>query len=457
MNDEKKPRLIEGPVGKTLIRLTIPMIFGMISMVIFNLADTYFVGHLGTTELAALSFTFPVVLVIHSLALGLGIGASAVISRAIGEGNNDQVRRLTTDSLILSLLLVGFFAVLGMLTIKPLFRLLGASEQILPYIRQYMRIWYLGVIFVIVPMVGNNAIRATGDTKTPAIIMMTAAGINFILDPMLIFGIGPFPRLEIAGAALATVFSRAITMIVSLVVLIRREKMITFRSVPIRSIIRSWKQILYIGIPTAGTRIIIPLGIGVITRFVAAYGPESVAAFGISSRIEFFAVAIVMALSSVISPFVGQNWGAQKYNRVHRSVNLAKQFALVWGVFIFIVLAISARSIASAFNNNPYVIRTAALYLRIVPLGYGFQGILILSASVLNVLKKPLHATGLSLLQMFILYIPLAHFGSVWIGISGIFAALAVSYVVSGVLSNTVLRKIIIKEERAATNISIRK
>ena len=109
------------------------MIFGMLGMIIFNLADTIFVGRLGTLELAALTFTFPVVLVIHSLALGLGIGASAVISRAFGEGNADKVRRLTTDSLILALLFVGFFVVAGLLTIEPLFRILGASENILPY------------------------------------------------------------------------------------------------------------------------------------------------------------------------------------------------------------------------------------------------------------------------------------------------------------------------------------
>ena len=136
MGQGNKARLVEGPVGKTLIKLTIPMIFGMVGMVIFNLADTFFVGQLGTNQLAALSFTFPVVLVIHSLALGLGIGASAVISRAIGEGSHDKVQRLTTDSLILSILFVGFFVLVGSLTINPLFRLLGAPDNILPMIKE---------------------------------------------------------------------------------------------------------------------------------------------------------------------------------------------------------------------------------------------------------------------------------------------------------------------------------
>ncbi len=449
MENEKKALLIEGPVGRTLIRLTIPMVFGIISMVGFNLADTFFVGRLGTIQLAALSFTFPVILIIHSLALGLSIGASAVISRAIGEGNQDQVKRLTTDSLILSLLLVAFFAVLGMLTIDPLFRLLGATPEILPHIKQYMTIWYLGVSFVIVPMVGNGAIRATGDTKTPSIIMMTAAGVNLLMDPILIFGIGPFPRLEITGAALATVFGRAITLIVSLLVLIHREKMITFQPISIKSLIHSWKQILYIGLPTAGTRIVIPIGMGVITRIIASYGPESVAGFGVCTRIEYFAIAVVMALSSVIGPFTGQNWGAGKIDRVALGVRYSKRFTLGWGLFIFILLALLAKPIVALFNSNPKIISTAAMYLRIVPLGYGLQGILLLSASVLNVLKRPLEAASISIFQMFFLYIPLAYLGSALMGLVGIFSAVVISYLIAGLIAQWVLVKIIMAEKKA--------
>ncbi len=449
MNDTPKARLTQGPVGKTLVHLTIPMIFGILAMVVFNLADTFFVGRLGTRELAALSFTFPVVLIIHSLAMGLGIGASAVISRAIGEGNHDQVKRLTTDSLSLSIILVAFFVIVGMLTIDPLFRALGATPQLLPLIKQYMQIWYLGVIFVIVPMVGNSAIRAMGDTKTPGIIMMTAATINLIMDPILIYGIGPFPRLEIAGAALATLFGRGTTLVVSLIILIKREKMITFEPVPFRTVFQSWKRILYVGLPTAGTRIIIPVGAGILTRLVSSYGPEAVAAFGVASRIEFFAIAVVMALAAVMGPFVGQNWGAGKIDRVKESVRHSQRFTMAWGVFMLIIFTLLARPIASVFNKNENVISTATLYLRIVPLGYGLQGIMVLVASVLNVLKKPLHAASLSILQMFILCVPMALAGSALIGLPGVFSALAISYVVVGIGSHFLLNRMIDKETPA--------
>ena len=224
---KQTPQLIEGPVGKTLIRLTLPMMIGIVGMVAFNLVDTFFVGRLGTLELAAMSFTFPVVLVVSSLARGLGVGTSAVISRIIGEGDQQKVRRITTDALLLSLIIVIAFVIAGLFTIEPLFRLLGADDSILPLIKQYMSIWYLGMPFVVIPMVGNNAIRATGDTKTPSLIMVGAILVNLVLDPLFIFGPGPFPRWELAGAAFATATARAAAMVISLLVLGRREKMIT--------------------------------------------------------------------------------------------------------------------------------------------------------------------------------------------------------------------------------------
>jgi putative MATE family efflux protein len=228
-----KPKLIDGPVGKTLLNLTIPMVIGIMGIVAFNLVDTYFVGQLGTTELAALSFTFPVVFVIGSIALGLSMGTSAVISRAIGEGDRHKVQRLTTDALMLSLVIVISFAVAGLFTIEPLFKLLGASAEILPLIKRYMTIWYPGMMFVVIPMVGNGAIRASGDTKTPSMIMMAAVVVNLVLDPLLIFGIGPFPRWELEGAAVATVIARAVTMVISIRVLHWREKMISLVPPPL--------------------------------------------------------------------------------------------------------------------------------------------------------------------------------------------------------------------------------
>ncbi len=443
MANTNRAILIEGPVGRTLVKLTWPMVIGILGMVAFNLVDTFWVGQLGTLELAALSFTFPVVMVISSLAMGLGIGTTAVLSRAIGEGDEAKVKRLTTDSLILSFLIVGVFLVVGRMTIEPVFRLLGATPEIMPLVKQYMQIWYPGTIFVVVPMVGNSAIRATGDTKTPSAIMLVAVTVNLILDPLFIFGIGPFPRLELAGAALTTVCARATVFVFSMYILAKRERMLTFSLKPLAAVFRSWKQVLYIGLPAAGTRMIVPLVVGVITRIVSSYGPAAVAAFGVSARIEFFALSVVYALASVIGPFVGQNWGAGRLDRVHLGVKQSEKFSLFWGLGACLLLAAIAHPIASVFNDDPQVIAGIVLYLRIVPIALGLQGIVTISNSTLNVLHKPLHAAVLILGQMVLVYIPLAYLGSSLFGLAGVFGALAFVYAGGGVWAHFLVKRVI--------------
>ncbi len=448
MREDKTARLIDTPVGPTLARMTIPMMFGILSMVVFNLTDTFFVSKLGTNTLAAMSFTFPVIFVIHSIAMGLGVGVSAVISRVIGSGDYDQVRRLTTDSLALSLFVVGIFVVTGLLTVDPLFRALGATDEIIPLIKQYMYVWYAGVLFVVIPMVGNSAIRATGDTKTPSIIMIVAMTVNLVLDPLLIFGIGPFPRMELAGAALATVIARASALVVSLWVLAFREKMLSLVQLPIRHHIRSWKSVLYIGLPTAGTNVIVPVAAGIIIRMVAGYGPESVAALGVATRVDPIALAVIFALSASLGPFVGQNVGAARFDRVREGMWLSQKFAFGWGIVMLLFLAAAARPIASLFSDSPEVVNTTVKYFRLVPIGYGLQSVLLLSNTALNVLKKPLHSALLILIQMFLLYIPLAHLGSRLIGIPGIFMAAPVANCLAGIAAFLWLKRVIKREEQ---------
>lgn len=443
MANTNRATLVTGPVGSTLVQLTWPMVVGHLGMVAFNLADTFYVGRLGTRELAAMSFTFPVVMAVSSLAIGLGIGTAAVVSRAIGEGDEHKVRRLTTDSLVLALIIVAAFIGLGILSIDPVFRLLGAKPDLIPLIKEYMRIWYMGMIFVVVPMVGNNAIRATGDTKTPTAIMLVAVLINVVLDPLLIFGPGPFPRLELAGAAASTVISRATTFVVALWVLGRREKMLTARFRSVRAVLSSWGKVLYIGLPSAATRMIVPIAIGIITRIVSVYGAEAVAAYGVASRIEFFALMVIMSLGAVFAPFTGQNWGAGRLDRVKLGMRLSERFSLFFGLGAFILLAAAAHPVAGFFTRNRDVIAAIKLYLRMVPFGYGLQGVLVVVGAALNALNKPLHAAGLVFSQMIVVYVPLAYLGSSLFGLAGVFIALGLVYALGGIAGHILFGKIL--------------
>ena len=172
----KRQDLSQGNLKKQILFMTLPMIIGMLGMVIFNFVDALFIGMLGETELAAIAFTFPVVMVVSAVSQGLAMGTGSVVSAFVGQKNEDGIKKTTSHSLILSFIIVAVFSVIGYLTIDPLFALLGATPHEMSYIKDYMQIWYFGMPFVVFPMVGNNIIRALGDTKVPSYVMMVAFG-----------------------------------------------------------------------------------------------------------------------------------------------------------------------------------------------------------------------------------------------------------------------------------------
>ncbi len=430
-----KRDLTTGPIARKLSQLTLPMMLGIISMVAFNLVDTYFVGKLGQKELAALSFTFPVIMVVFSLVQGLGIGATALISKSFGKRDMNKAARETTDSLILAILIAGVFVVIGLLTVEPTFRLLGASDEILPYTVEYMSIWYMAIMFVIVPFVGNSAIRATGDARTPSMIMIFAVLINAILDPILIFGFGPIPSMGLKGAAYATAISRAMTMVLAFGILYYREKLITFK-IPSWNIISGcWKAILYIGLPSGISRMVVPFAIGIVTSLLAKHGDTSVAAFGVGSRLEFLAMSLLFALSASIGPFSGQNLGAGRIDRIKKGVNLSNRFAIAWGILCASFLYLFAKDLAGIFSDSKEVIDETVIYLQIIPMGFGIQGIVNIVNSNLNTLNKPIPASLIIVIQMLVLGIPLLYLGSSYGGTRGIFVALVITYVLGGIIS----------------------
>ncbi len=449
MKDRFKAILTEGPIGPLLFKMTIPMIWGMLAMMVFNIADTYFVAKLGAIPLAAMGFTFPVVLSVAHIALGLGIGASSVISRAIGEGDHNQVLRLTTDALFLSLCLVGVTLMIGYYTIDPLFKMMGASAKTLNYIHSYMKIWYAGTIFLVIPMVGNHAIRASGDTFLPGMIMLTGSLFNVILDPILIFGLYGFPAMGIAGAALATVIARAVICVISLWILSVNKRMISFHIPEIKDVLSSWARILQIGIPSTITMLLPTIAIGVLTWMVSDYGQKAVAGFGVAGKIEGLALTIFMALSTVFGPFVGQNWGAGNINRVRKAFTKSINFSLVFGCLQAVLLLLYAEPIVRVFNGDSEVMKVAVMYLRIIPFSYGIVSIVYLASSAFNALGKPLFPIRLMIIRLVILHIPCAFLGKEIFGLVGFISATHIATLVTAYFAVSWMRRICFTRESA--------
>lgn len=429
----KSRNLTEGPVKKILFDLTIPMTFGMLGIVMFNVVDTYFVGKLGTNQLAALSFTFPVVVAIISLAHGVSVGASTLVSKAVGEGKIETVKNLAKHSLILGVVLVAIFVTLGLLTIDKLFSLLGADAHTIPYIKEYMKIWYIGIFFIVIPVIGDNIVRALGDTRTPALVMTVAGVTNIILDPIFIYGFGFIQPMGVTGAAIATVIARAITLVFSLTILVKREKLLQFDGLDFLEMFHSWKEILFIGLPDAFIRMMIPIGAGIITAIISNFGKEAVAAFGIGTRLDLFALLVMNSLSTIIIPFVGQNIGARKIKRAEEGIKLSIIFVIFYGLLISIMFYLASDFLASLFTTNLKVISFAKKYFWIVPLSYGANGILLIGGSTLMVLNKPLHSLALTALRLFVINIPIAYLSSSYFGINGIFFSIAISFIVMAI------------------------
>ncbi|MCA0901560.1 MATE family efflux transporter [Microbulbifer agarilyticus] len=436
-----QPSLLEGSVAAHLRRLALPMVWGILATMSFNVVDTYFVAQLGDGPLAAMSFTFPVVMVINALAIGLGAGMSSVVARAYGARDMQRVRRLVTDATVLAMLIAVVVSIAGLLTIEPLFRLLGAEERLLPLITDYMLPWYVGAVFAVVPMVALSALRGIGNSSVTGRIMLGVALFNLILDPLLIFGLLGFPRLELQGAALATVISRGVSFFVAMYILARREHLLAMPTANWAALKDSWSSLLHIGLPAIATNVIIPMSGGVVVALVAAHGADAVAGLGIALRIEPLALIVFYALSSVVGPFMGQNAGAGKLQRLDETVSVLARFCLVFGVVLSLLLWLVGGLIAGLFSDSPQVLDVATSYLYLVPFSYAGYGFVMSANAAFNGLGHPLPATLISFLRVLGVYLPLAWLGNQIWGISGLFLATLLSNLVLGLVAWWWLRK----------------
>lgn len=442
----KRYQLTDGPIASTLINMTMPMILGMFMMFSFNLVDTFFISMLGTEALSAISFTFPVTFTIMSLAIGLSIGTSAVVAKYIGRGETEKAKEASTVTNYVAIALAAVLALIGYLFMDQIFLLLGASESMLPAIRTYMDIWLPTSVLLVAIICANAVLRANGDTRTPSIVMAAAGFVNAGMDPILIFGWGPIPAMGIQGAALATMFSWMAACVFLFYYLAIRHELI-HKGLPSAQVFRSSsREMLRIGIPASGANMMTPVAAGIMTAIVAGYGETAVAAFGVGSRLESIACMVILALSSTLPPFVSQNLGAGRIERIEEACRLAMRFVLGWQLLVYVVMAVSASGIAWVFTRDQDVARIIHLYIWIMPLSYGMQGIIILCNSALNAIHRPMVALYLSITRFFVFYVPLAWMGSTLFGLPGFFGGAFLGTVLMAMLSWITFQRVLSNE-----------
>jgi putative MATE family efflux protein len=421
-----------GRIQDHLVRLTIPMIWGIAAMVSFQLVDTYYVSLLGTPQLAAMTFTFPVTFFIFTIIMGFGIAMSSVVSRLIGEGREDDVKRVTTHGLILSFSVGLVMAIAGYIFRDAIFEAMGANEEMRPLIHQYMTIWFFGVPFMATPFVGNSAIRAAGSTFAPAIIMVSSALFNAALAPFLVFGLAGFPRLELQGAAIATVIANVGAMAAGLYILhVRKKMLLPAAMLQMEKFGDSCKRLLFIALPAGLTSAVNPFVSTIIVSLLAKVGPEAVAAYGIALRVEAFAFILLMALAVGMSPIIGQNFGARNFERVHETLRKAIGFSVIWCVGVSILLVLCAEPIASIFSDDPTVIYYTILAFTIIGPSYLFNSLVNGWSSAFNAMGKPQMSVMMTVIKMILLLIPAVMIGAQF-AVVGIFWAIALVNIVTG-------------------------
>ena len=435
-------QIVTEPIRPLLLRLTLSALVGNLAMHLMGIVDTFFISRLGTLELAAASFVIPIHMIYVSLALGIGMGMSSLNSRLIGEGRFRESSRLICDGLIFAALFAVIMAMIGSRIIDPLFRALGADERTLPLIRDYLNILLLALPPLMLVVIGNSAFRSMGNIKMSATLAACLSLLNITLDPLLIFGIGPFPAMGIRGAALATFLAATITMIISFLVLGFYEKLLDFTAPRWHHLRDNWRQILGIGIPAMGANIMTPLPAAIMTAMVARFGDVVVAGFGVGSRIETISLIFVMALSSTLPMFIGQNMGAGRQDRAYAALIGCLKFVLVFQCLIYLLLFMFGESIAGTFSSNAEVTEVITTYLMILPLTYGAHGVVVLIMVSLNVLRRPRTALLLTFTRLMLFYIPLAYIGSQFWGLKGLFAGAALGNILAGIFAWFLIRKV---------------
>ena len=247
--------------------------------------------------------------------------------------------------------------------------------------------------------------------------------INVILDPILIFGWGPIPAMGMQGAALATLIAWALGLLYILYLLAYKRGLILPRLLSMSELKRSSGGILKIGLPAAGANMLTPIAGGILTAVVAGYGPGAVAAWGVGGRLESIASIVILALSMSLPPFISQNFGANNLSRVSKAYQLCVRFVVIWQLLVFGAFYVLSGVLARTFSTEPEVIGLIQTYLMIVPLGYGVQGIVILTNSSFNAMHLPMSALLMSVLRLFVFFVPISYLGSYLFDLKGMFWA----------------------------------
>ncbi|MHA7854765.1 MATE family efflux transporter [Marinobacter shengliensis] len=415
--------------------MTWPMLFGVLSLMTFQLTDSAFVGQLGRDPLAALGFTVPMQQLVSGMYVGLGIATTAIISRTLGQDDNLRAQRLGGLVVTIGASLALILCLSVWLLQTGILNFLGAEDQLRPAIREYWVPWLMSAWLGALLYFGYAVCRANGDTKLPGYMMIATSLLNIALDPLYIFVFG----WGLPGAAWATITAFGIGALVVFPALVKRQ-WLRFDLVQLQ-LSKAIRQLGGIMAPAMVSQLMPPLSAILATSLVAGFGSAAVAAWGLGTRLEFFSIVVVLALTMSMPPMIGRMLGAGELDNIRKLVRIAVRFVVVWQLLLGLVWLVASGLVATLFSRDGDVQDILLSYLLRVPLSYSGLGVCMLMVSINNALGLPMRALLISTLRLFACYLPMLWLGAQVSGLTGLMTGALIGNLAAGLLAYSLYRQ----------------
>lgn len=422
MNEPNKKMELLGsaPIPKALLALGLPTMTGMLINALYNLADTYFVGGLGTVQMGAVTVAFPLGQVIVGLGLLFGNGAAAYLSRLLGRNDKETANKVASTALYSSVLIGAVLILCSVIFLKPILKQLGAIDSIMPFALSYSGIYITFSIFNVFNVTMNNIVSSEGAAKTAMCALMAGALLNVILDPVFIYVL----NFGVAGAAIATAISQIVSTLVYLYYILSKKSVFNFRLKECCYSKEIMYEILKIGIPTMIFQILTSLSIGMINNAATEYGSSALAAMGPLTKIMSMGSLIVFGFLKGFQPIAGFSYGAKKFDRLHEAIRIAILWSTIFCVAFGLIAAVFSTQIMALFTKDDIeMIRIGSAALRANGLSFSVFGFYTVYSFLFLVMGKAKEGCVLGACRQGICFVPVILILPAFLGLNGILYA----------------------------------
>ncbi|MGM0502907.1 MAG: MATE family efflux transporter [Bacillota bacterium] len=409
---KESDRLGEEAIVPLLLKLSAPGVIGMMINALYNIVDSIYIGRLSTEALSALSLSFPIQMIIISVAAGTGIGTNSLISRLLGKGEHCRANNTAEHVFFLALIYAVITMIAGFFWGQDLIGLFTDNQTLINLTSQYLQIIMMGSIAVYVPIIFNNILRGEGNTFTPMLTMMIGAIINIVLDPFLIFGIGFFPRLGVRGAAYATVFGRGVAGLFIIYIILRGDNEVTLN---LEDFNLDWgilRDIYQVGFPAMLMRVLTSIMIAGMNKIVGYYDSTAIAVVGIYFRMQSLIILPIFGLTQGFMPLVGYNYGHGNPKRMKKTIAFGSLLALSFALIGFSVFQIFPDELIRLFNKDPELLKIGSTALKRISFAYLIMGLNIIGATTFQALGKGFPSLLISSLRQIVILLPVMY----WLG-----------------------------------------